>query len=89
LDGLEKVAVSVWKDWVGAEIDKQVPTTRGFVGPHPSETRLRSAINEATPKPTSHSNTVFPQASSVFHGSALREVVQCPPNFGLQTLFFR
>src|SRR5436190_24396806 len=31
---IESVAVSMWKDWVGAEIDKQVPTTRGFVGPH-------------------------------------------------------
>jgi len=57
--------------------------------PAPSETGLRSAINEATPKPTSHNNTVFPQASSVFHGSALRARVQHCPNFGLQTLFFR
>jgi hypothetical protein len=39
--------------------------------------------------PTSHSNMVFPQASSVFHGSALCEMVQHSSNLGLQTLFFR
>ena len=57
--------------------------------PAPSETRLRPAINEAAPKPTSHSNTLFPQASSVFHGAALSERVQHFSNYGLQTLFFR
>ncbi|PYS77717.1 MAG: hypothetical protein DMF70_16130 [Acidobacteria bacterium] len=79
----------MWKDWVGAEIDKQVPTTRGFVGPHPAKPVCVRRLMKATPKPTSHSNMVFPQASSVFHGSALRERVQRPRNFGLQTLFFR
>src|SRR5713226_5992507 len=79
------LAVCSWKDFVARSGDKQLTTIPGFVGPHPAKPAGAPA-NHRTLTPTSHSNTVFPGASSVFHGSAMSELVQHLRNFGLQTL---